>query len=328
MTIQSAALAIKPTLQLHSKFRGDAESVIRAVAKKDANKPLNNNITPQLVYLDTNQLVPLESQRTTKAEWTKARLIELGGLDMWAFGTLSVCLDPRDGVYYVWDGCGRLALAQIHGLSQVPCVVIEGAKEQAAFYFGYNQERGRRTLSKEVLFVNRAYSGDPSALDQVGQLTTLGLYIKGDTDYSVPHPTPSNDIEIGYRAFSEGVKMAQGNITLVRQARDMIVSAWSNNPLGCKFINQDIFWALITVLQVYPALTKNGANLCLQQYLNNLASQRDQKHVEWKPKGLSGNSGVRYQLASGLMEDFRKTTFWKASTLNQQVSKHVLEALL
>jgi hypothetical protein len=324
MTTSTAIAAVISTPEMHSKYRGDADAVIRTITKKGAYKPLNDQIKLKLLDIDIDKLVPLQSQRYTEAKWTKDRILELGGLDMWAFGTLSVCLDPRDGIYYVWDGCGRWALAQLYKLKQVPCVVIEGPKEQAAFYFAYNQDRGRRTLSKEVLFVNRVYAGDITALEQVQQLNTLGLYIKGDTDYITPHPVQPGAIEIGYRTFSEAVKNANGDLPFIRSVRDMIATAWSNSPDGCQYITQDTFWALLTLLEVYPAFKKNGAHTNLQHYLNNIATSREQKRVEWKPKGLSGNSGVRYQLAYGLLTDFKKTTFWKAS-FNNLITIKILE---
>lgn len=308
---------------IHNKFRGDAEKVIKNVAKRNATKTLNSHIIPRIEYIPTKNLEPLESQRITKGNWTEKRLIALGGLDMWAFGTLSVCRDPMDNVNYVWDGCGRLALAKLHGLDVVPCVVVEGPKEEAAFYFGYNQDssQGRRTLSKEVLFISRYYHGDSTAIKEAANLDTLGLYIKGDTDYPVPHPQPNGHIEIGYRAFSEGAGIMNNDMATQRQVRDMIVTAWSNNPNGCVFINQDIYWALGEFLTTFPDAKKNGLNIALQHFLNNLATGKDQKKIDWKPRGLSGNSGVSKQLATGLLKAFRDSSFWKPSFNNVLSSK-------
>lgn len=306
---------VTTNVEIHNKFRGIPEKVIKTVAKKNATKTINAHLQPRLEYISTSDLKPLESQRLTKENWTEKRLIALGGLDMWAFGTLSVCRDPRDNINYVWDGCGRLALAQLHGLDVVPCVVIEGPKEQAAFYFGYNQDstQGRRTLSKEVLFINRYFSGDPTAVTEARNLDFLGLYIKGDTDYPVPNPQPIGHVEIGYRAFSEGAAIMNDDLGTQRQVRDMIVTAWSNNPNGCVFINQDIYWALGEFLTTFPDAKRNGLNIALQHFLNNLATGKDQKKVDWKPKGLSGNSAVSKQLAIGLLKSFRDSSFWKPS---------------
>lgn len=321
MLITATQNVAEPTiaipLPMHNKFRGDAESILKKLAKKEATATRNAGLVPKLMNINVADLVPLESQRVTKENWTMKRLEALGGLDMWAFGTLSVCYDQRDNTYYVWDGCGRLALAQLHGLTTVPCVVIEGEKERAAFYFGYNQDssQGRRTLSKEVLFVNRYYSGDQTAIEEANLLSLLGLYVKGDTDFSVPNPTPLGYVEIGYRAFAEGTKIANNDIQIQRQARDMIVSAWSNNPNGCRFINQDIYWALIQFLVTYPEATANSLNTNLQQFLTHIATGKDQNKVVWKERGLSGNSGVSKILALGLLKAFKDSIYYKGTGL-------------
>lgn len=309
-----------PEVQVHGFFRGNADSSVARITKVGANRAINTHVWPKLEWISINDLEPLESQRVTKQKWTDKRLEALGGLDMWAFGTLDVCRDPRDNKNYVWNGCGRLALAQLYarsaGLSDfvVPCTVIEGEKETAAFYFGYCQDsqQGRRTLSKEVLFVNRWYSGDISARREGQLLSQLGLYIKGDTDMPVPQPVQAGAVEIGYRAFAEGMKIADQDVALVREARDLIVTAWSNNPNGCRMINQDIFWAVIMLLRVYPEVrdtgTKNSINKKFKQFLAHVAMGQDQNKVRWKMPGLSGNSGVAGELTYGLLKA------WKAQT--------------
>ncbi len=317
-------------LSLHNKFRGDATATAQKIAKNGSTATLNSHVAPQLQQIKTTDLVPLESQRTTNDRWTVQRLKALGGLDMWAFGALSVCHDTRDGKNYVWDGCGRLALAQLHQLDQVPCLVVEGNKEDAAFYFGYCQDssQGRRTLSKEVLFVNRYFSGDKTAIQESEVLSQLGLFVQGDTSYSVPQPLVPGHVEIGYRAFHEGFytiadaddslpitdPVIKNKISLVRQARDMIVTAWSHNASGCNYINQDIFWALLFLFKVYPEVRTGVMNTRLQQFLNYVAMGQDQKHVKWKAAGLSGNSGVAGQLAFGLLKAWKNTSnFYKTS---------------
>lgn len=320
------SLITKPSL--HNKFIGDEDEARKKIQKAGATELLNK-LPIKLVNIKTNLLEPLESQRVTREKWTVERIIDLGGLDMWAFGALSVCYDKRDKKYYVWDGCGRLALAQLHGLEEVPCIVIEGKKEQAAFYFGYCQDstQGRRTLSKEVLFVNRYYSGDYKAIKEAAILDKLGLYVKGDTNYSVPNPTPSGHIEIGYRAFYEGYfTVGRGDLALVRQARDMIATAWSHHPNGCRYINQDIFWAVIMLLYVYPEARKNGMNSALQKFLNFVATGSDQKNIKWKEKGLSGNSGVAGQLAYGLLSAWRsQDAFFRKNDVNVLTYKRLVD---
>jgi hypothetical protein len=317
MKNQSAVTAFTAST-IHNKFRGDTTLTLKSLKKKKLELK-HSDLEPELKSMRLGDLEPLESQRFVKDTWVKKRLEKQGGLDMWAFGALDVCYDPVDDKHYVWNGCGRFALAKMFALDQfgsektandfkVPCLVIEGPKNQAAFYFGYNQDEGRRTLSKEVLFVNRHFSGDPQALTEASQLAILELHVKKDSDRSVPVTPTRGSIEISYRAFHEGLSIANNDISLMRQARDMIATAW-DNPSS---INQDIFWAVIFFLRIYPEARTNGVNASLQGFLKAIATLKNQEKIDWKFKGLSANKGVAPQLAYGLLKAFRDATkFWK-----------------
>jgi len=316
---------------LHTMVRGDKEKTVKFIVKNALNTIQNKEIVPEYKLIPTKDLEPLESQRITKTEWVEKRLKDQGGLDMWAFGQIGVCYDPDDERYYVWDGNGRLALAQYVGLEHVPCMVVTGSKHTAAKYFAYNQDKGRRSLSKEVLFVNQVYSGlDETATEQQEQLKQLGLYVKGDTDLPVPYPVPSNSIEVSYRTFDEGYKIADGNLELMRQARDMIAIAWSQGNSVCATINQDMYWGVLYFLKFFENQRNSNTDQGLQVYLNGLGNDYVlQKEVKWKPKGLSGNSGIAVQLAYGLLCDWSsKSSKWKASYYHAGIRKSALEAIL
>lgn len=317
------------TPAFHNKTRGDTQKLIKTISKKGLVQEKNVGLVRTLEELDVNSLEPLESQRITKTEWVQKRIEKMGGLDWFAFGQLSVCRDTTDGKDYIWDGCGRHAIAVAVGVDKVPCVVIEGKKEDAAKYFAYNQDEGRRSLSKEVLFVNQVYSGDPDALKQLSDLQTLGMYVQGDTDLPAPNPVPPNSIEVNYRTFNEGYKIANGNLNVMRQARDMISIAWSQGNNVCKFIQGDIYWGVLYLLVTYPAAQTNGANAGLQAYLNSLGANKQQKKIKWKPTGLSGNSGVAPVLAYGLLKDWMDTDHFKPSfSTNSGIRPIVLEKML
>ena len=215
----------------------------------------------------------------------------------------------------------------------MPCRVVEGTKEQAAFYFAYTQDTpGRRTLTKEVLFVNQVASGmfDEATREATVILPFLGLYIKGDSGKSVPENPAKTDYEISYRGFHEALvneNMASGDIDLLRKSRDMIVTAWGKTS-GFTKINQDVFWAVTCFLKVYPEARKNGINKALQDFLSSVAIlYKDPKKLEWKQKGLSGNAGVAPQLAYGLHQAFRKSSLWTSYCDMKLPAKRIEEML-
>lgn len=312
----------KPAIQVHTMFRGDAERSHKSLSKaKVANKVLNDDISVRMEYIDVNQLVPLETQRETAESWTTKRLKDLGGFDLLAAGALSVAYDQRDQTYYVFDGCGRLAQAQINQApSQLLCLIYDIPKEQAAFYFAYNQDRGRRNLSKEIIFVNAVYSKEPEALLWLDRLEAIECYIKGKTDYAVPHPQPINQPEIKFSALTQGFTIANGDISLMKQVRDMIWTAWAQTAEGCPQLRQDIFLGLLTFMRIYPDARKNGLNKAIQQFLNWSAQGTRQAQIMWKHIGHNQHNKEALSVAYGFMIEFRKSQMWK-STFAQHIIK-------
>ena len=330
ITLKSKRVSTTPAVQIpemHSKFLGSAERLVKnQIKKKIHGQVVNAQYVPRLEMLPLASLIPLETQRTTDELWVSKRLNDCHGIDMLAFGTLSVAQDPDDGLYYLWDGCGRAAMAQANSaLDIVPCIVYDLPKKRAAYYFAYNQDRGRRSLSKEAIFVNAHESGDQEAVLWGQRLTQLGCYIEGNTGYPVPHPATPGHVEIRYRALTEGYAIAEGDMQLQRQVRDIIVAAWNNNPNGCTMIHQDIYWAILKSFVIFPELRKNGKHQAFVKFINHIASGQDQNKIQWKEKGLSGNSGIARQLAYGLIKAFRDSSYWKIQFGNEITLRKVEE---
>lgn len=302
------------SVPVHSMFRGDANRIHKRVVKAGANQVLNQSNAARFEMLAIDQLVPLETQRETNGNWAQKRLTELGGFDMVAAGALSVALDPTDNIYYVFDGCGRLAQAQqTMAVTHLPCLVYDIPKQRAAFYFAYNQDRGRRSLSKEVIFVNAYYSGEAEAVKWAGILTQIECYIKGTTDYAVPHPQQLNHPEIKYRAVTEGYRLADGDITLMKEVRDLIWKSWSPTPSKCEIIRQDLFWGLIYFFKVYPEARENGLKKAVEQFLAATAMLTTQGKLTWKQDGGNKHNHEAQSVASGFVRAFRGSQYFKPS---------------
>lgn len=329
-TLSPAEQATQSISKIHSMIKGDTESTFKILKKKNLLKIQNEHIVPKIEYIALKDLVPLESQRYVNTGWVKKRLEKQHGLDMWAFGTLNVCRDINTGINYIWNGNGRFALATFFAAEtadldtfKVPCEVIDGSKEEAAYYFNYIQSEGRRTLSQEILFISRFYSNDADAIFESQQLNFLGLYVQKDSEMSVPNNPAPDSINISYRAFHDGMIIAKNDLSLLRQVRDMIASAWSTPTKNCVIINQDIFWGLTMFLKLYPEARVNGTNAALQGFIKAIATLTDQSKIDWKFKGLSGNRGVAPQLAYGLLKEFKRSLFWKGQFSNALTYKRL-----
>jgi len=322
---------------VHSMVRGN---VIKDIAKQN-KKSLTGKVrfrefAPELLWLKTSDLTPLESQRETNSKWVVERQEAREGLDMIAFGALSVAHDPNDGNYYVWDGCGRWAIADFNGgIDTVPCLVYNMTKTQAAYYFAYNQEEGRRKLSREVTFVNGVIGGDDEHLEWAKRLDAIGAYIKAND--SINGIVNKDAKEHGYpeilaRALTDGYKLAGNNVTICRQARDMIVTAWGTTDSGCPKIVTEVYWALITVLKSIPESRKNGLHTAMQKYLNWLAEGQTQSGAmkDWKGKelkGITGNVGIAKELGYAFAQAFIGSNHFKQHYRNDFVLEKIIPKL-
>jgi len=320
---------------VHSMVRGN---VIKDIAKQNkkglTGKLVNGQFTPELKWLKTSDLVPLESQRETNSKWVVERQEAREGLDMIAFGALSVAHDPDDENYYVWDGCGRWAIADFNGgIDVVPCLVYNMTKALAAYYFAYNQEEGRRKLSREVTFVNGVIGGDAEHLEWAKRLDQIGAYIKAND--SANGIVNKDAKEHGYpeilaRALIDGYKLAGNDVTICRQARDMIVTAWGTTDNGCPKIVTEVYWALIVVLKSIPESRKNGLHSAMQKYLSWLAEGKTQAQAskEWKGadlKGITGNVGVAKELGYAFAKSFMAASgFFKENYRNEFTLKKII----
>lgn len=291
-------------------FSGNKQRSIETVEASGLNKVINDKPLT-LEYLDLYDLEPLETQRVAKDTWVQQRLKDLGGLDKVAFGVLRVGRTP-DGRNLIWDGLGSYNLAEHVGWTKkIPCIVFELTEQEAAFYFNYTQKIGRRNLSPEVLYVNAYAAGDSAAVELCQVMRQIDVFIQGQTNYPVPHPRSPRAIEVKYRTISEAYKeITRGlddttRVQVMHQARDLIATSFQ----GELILQQDLYWAVLTILVQVPK-ARSGATLRkLQNFLNSYGYENTQKQFTgiWKIKnrGTTGNSGASVELARELL------TAWK-----------------
>lgn len=299
-------IKLNEKIQVHSMFRGNVDDIVKSVEKdKIRGQILNANITIALEMIDIQDLVPLETQRETSGKWVADRLKDIKGYDILAAGALSVARDPNDNKNYVFDGCGRLALAQINGAPhKLPCLVYNIPKDRAAYYFAYNQDRGRRNLDKETIFVNAVYSGDSTTDAQVDLLNYLDCFIQGKTNFSVGSKEFGNP-EVKYMIITKGLQKANNDKKLMRTVRDLICNAWTQKKDDEKYsILGDLFTGLIYFLQVYPEAQSGGLKKTLQEFLSWKAVGTPQSQLKWKRDGGQIEHNQDYSVAMGLAKEF------------------------
>jgi hypothetical protein len=335
-TSSISAAAVKATVDssdlplMHSMFSGNIEQIFTTISENGWNKELYANIKPVAQWLNTNQLIPLETQRKTYDKWILKVLDHCQGFDWVAFNSLSVAHDQNTGKYYVFDGCGRLALAQIYKIPQVPCLVFELNQQRAAHYFAFMQDEGRRKMDPETLFINKYYSGNTSAELEYNRLVALDCYIIGNTEYPVPQQAKPSYAQVKHAFLTRGYVKAGGRLddtvnnvdalNLMRESVDLVKKAWfpkyKKNLLSSKkrwtpetgfIIRQDLYMGLITLLTIYPEF-RIGNNKkmhdYLSEYLCEVAKSTHQKDLPWKREGGNEHNHDDLSVAVGLFNAF------------------------
>lgn len=321
------AQALKP----HTFTRGDIYKTQKRVRKLGNAVELNSHLKPTFEYIALKDIEQIETQRNAKSDWAGKMVNNLSGFDWLAFGALSIARDPDTNINYCFDGTGRQLIAVAAGLdteTQVPCLVYTIPQSLAAKYFSYNQDKGRRKLSKEVIFINSWTAGDKDSIELGTVLDYCGLYIQGDTNTTVPHtPIQPTTAEIKFRTIDEGYrKIAKQDKTVCKQAKDLIYTAF-NDEQGNLAISGDLYWAILQLLVSYPQIRKGVMFKSLQKYLEYLAIGKTQGQVtkEWKDaKGLSGNVGVSKVLAYNFLQSWKN--FKSCPTSVKTLPYNVLES--
>jgi hypothetical protein len=323
--------------KVHSMVRGNLVADFKRQDKLGlTNRVVNKEYgykkakQPKLEFisiLDMDKILqPLETQRETSSKWAVDRQKARNGIDLVAFGVLSVALDPNDGNYHVWDGCGRMAIAELNGYNEpLPCMVYDMTKEEAAFYFAYNQSEGRRKLSNEAIFVNAFVGRDKATMNMAVILEQLGCYVAvNDSEFGIVNPGAR---EKGYpkilvRALQEGYELSGHDVSICRQARDMIVNLWELTENDQ--IVTELYWAITVLFTKIPETRSGKVHIALKEFLRGIAGMytQAQSAKEWKGKelkGVSGNIGVAKQLAHALATNFRGSKFGNTATFKKIV---------
>lgn len=312
------APAPQPSIVVHSKAKGNLSSDRQklqdaGLIKRSYNK---DKIDYNIQWISTDLLVPLETQRDTESHWAVNRLIERDGFDWAACGVLLVQKAKEFPEYFVFDGCGRMLMAQLVDIEELPCVVYAISKEQASEYFAYMQSNGRRNLTKEIIFANRVAAKDPKALDHEQWLTTLGLHIVAATK---PTPLLIGDAA-GQQVKYRFVELAYNKYSIdqLLMVKKWIRSAWPKEAS----IHQDMYMGLLHLTAVVPGTMKNGLNAAITNYFNSLSVQyRESKKTEWKHKGGNQHNAEKESVALGFLEDFKNSVFWKAGFAGQGMTR-------
>jgi hypothetical protein len=304
-------VSVQPTT--HSKFKGNAEGLVKRLEKAGIYKKQN----PQTKRghhekIKITDLIPLDSQRNVTDNWIY-KVLKMGdGFDWTAMGLVFVARDPITKINYVWDGCGRLALASFSDIDELDCWVVEMTQAEAAKYFVRVQKTAKRSLDPNIIFCNAYANGESEALYMSMILQRLGMRIQGADDLwvpIVPREDLSNYPQVKLRAVEQAFKYAGrrgpkarddiGDVNLIRFARDTIVQAgWNDDQ-----IRQDLLPGLVIFYSVYPEAMKNGTNTMIRSWFQGLAQTTKQSKLTFKHSGGNQHNREAESVALGIIKE-------------------------
>ena len=331
-------VSVQPTT--HSKFKGDAQGLVKRLQKAG----IYQKQTPQTKRghhekIKVIDLIPLDSQRNVTDNWIYKVLKMGNGFDWIAMGLVFVARDPITKTNYVWDGCGRLALASFSAVEELDCWVVEMTQAEAAKYFVRVQKTAKRSLDAGIIFCNSYANGESEALHMSMILERLGMRVQGADDLWVP-PIPKEDLkdfpQVKLRAVEQAYQYARrrgpeandtiSDFDLILFARDTIVQAgWNDDQ-----IRQDLLPGLVIFYSVYPEAMKNGTNKMIRNWFQGLAQTTKQSKLTFKHSGGNQHNREAESVALGIITELQgspKFNSGHAMTLTVKRMKTYLQYL-
>lgn len=290
-------------IQTHSLVRGDLEKTILNLQKKGIHgKVTNADRRGKHVVLNPSEIMPIDSQRDTYLAWVEKTLTHRRGFDYLAAAPINV-FKTEEG-YKCWDGIGRLAMAQVQGLSEIDAWITDGNEKEASYYFVYNQKDGRRTLSPEIVFSNEVACEDLDALTLLHQMEMVGVCVRTNAEKVLP--ISSKDPEIKINAFKKALLIANNDLTILKMVRDTITYAYPNATL----LRAELYTGLTWVYTVYEGARRPGSTFnALNKFLKHHAELKEQHKLPFKESGGNQHNNEAGSVAYGFVREFTNSNF-------------------
>ena len=301
--------------QVHDLVTGDVTKFTDLIKEQGLyGKVLNDK--PVLISISTNDVKEIEAQRDTASKWAYDCIVKRGGLDNSVFEPINVI--EEDGVYYCYDGLGRLCIHQMMGFDTIDAWVSKGTQEEAAARFSWKNKKGIRSVNPESIFSADVSAKEPDALDEQDILAKVGLCVRVRTDKVIPDA--STDPQIKIAGFRKAMKFADNNLDTLSMARDMIVNAYPDD----NFIRADLFVGLVILLDTYEVLQRPGKPYDqLSDFLNWYGEALVQHRLPFKKNGGNQHNKENESVAYGLLK-----TFTNSKQCQLETSKHIRHKIL
>ena len=314
-------------LELHSKVVGDIASATKKIQKKNLTKIIG--LMPIQQIVDIKRCVPFDYNRDTKIEWATNALSSEQGFNWQLFGSIEGIENPLTGDIEIWDGLGRLCLAQISNLQQIPVIVHKDGSPGALFV--KKQKLRNRTLNQEQHFVSYVSvlekggivdpKHDKSIAEELAALTACGVRVEsGINNYAPKAANIATSPRIQISAIRRSLKITNHNLDALIFARNMIFKAYPT----ADFIGKELFEGCVFLFTASPKAMKNGTYKSLCDFLKSM-NNIQQKDLPFKMLGGNQHNDEARSVALGIWEMWSKSSFAQGHPSTVLRRKHIEE---
>lgn len=285
-------------VQTHNLVTGDVAKFQELLKEKGLyGKTVGSK--PVLKSIPLDKIVEIEAQRDTQAKWAYERIVDRGGFDEGVFEPIQVTYNTEEDTYPCFNGLGRTAQAQLMGFSHIDAWVYEATEREAAERFSYINKRGIRSVNPESIFSADVYALDEHALEELDGLSEVGLSVRVRNDKLLPEGSADPQIKIA--GFRKAMKFADGNLEVLKMARDIIVNAYPDD----RVVRADLFVGLVIVLDTYDALQRPGAPFKqLSTFIESYGAMMEQVKLPFKKDGGNQHNAENESVAYGIVKNF------------------------
>jgi len=299
-------------LQLHTKTTGNIDSAVARIQKNNLSRVIGQMALQQVV--DTDSCVPFDYNRDTKVEWATKCLQDANGFDWQLFGSIEGIENPMTKQIEIWDGLGRLCMAQLSNVAKIPVVVHKQGSPGALFI--KKQKLRNRTLNQEAFFVAAAstYIKDGTVQDKktdtllkrdLAALSKVGLRVEGGTDNFFPRGINVKHFpKVKVNALRRSLAIANDDTTVVKTARDWIYQSYPDSD----YVGKELLEGATFLFAACPDAGKNGTYKALCDFLKSLNATAQDKLPFKKIGGNQHNDEAR-SVALGIVEMFKNSSF-------------------
>lgn len=315
-------------LEVHEKVRGNPDKVRKSLQKAGATQVFGE--MPLQKIVPTKNCVPFGRNRDTKISWAQKSIKDEGGFNWNLFGSIEGIPNKHTGEIEIWDGLGRLAIAQLCGIPEIPVIVHKDGSPGALFV--KKQKLRNRSLSANdhAVAMYDAYLKDQLTGEERRNiwreekaLQYLDVRVASGAETWMPDSVLASRPSISINAIRNGMKITGEPYfdEIGKMAIDTIVLAYGTDIE----IGKELFEALCLIFKAAPKAGVNGCYRSLCDFITAQALNYTQRKLPFKQIGGNRHNHEARSVAVGLLTMWRDSVHWKDGYSNIITTKALEE---